>query len=184
MYDEFKEYNTVIDSKHKLLDLHLKEVWEYRDLILLFVKRDFISKYKQTVLGPFWALIQPFLTTIVYTFVFGSLAGLSTVDIPGEYIVPGFLFYLSGNICFSYFSGTLSATSSTFIANSGIMGKVYYPRLASPISTVFSHLISFGIQFAMLLAFWIYYMLKGGTSIQITPMLFMLPLIILQMMSN
>ncbi|MGM9929619.1 MAG: ABC transporter permease [Bacillus sp. (in: firmicutes)] len=182
MSNNLHNYKIVIDSKHRIFDLHLKEVLAYRDLIFLFVKRDFISKYKQTILGPLWALIQPFLTTIVYTFVFGALAGLSTVDIPGDYAVPGFLFYLSGSICWSYFSGTLSATSSTFITNSGVMGKVYYPRLVSPIATVFSHLISFGIQFAMLLVVWVIYYVKGGTSLQITPMLLMIPLVLLQLM--
>lgn len=182
MKDDFQKFKICIDSKHRILDLHLKEVFAYRDLIMLFVKRDFISKYKQTILGPIWALIQPFLTTVVYTLVFGSLAGLSTVDVTGSYILPGFLFYLSGNICWSYFSGTLSATSSTFIANSSVMGKVYYPRLVSPISTAFSHLISFAIQFAMLAAFWVFYIVKGGTSIQVTPMLLFVPLVIMQMM--
>jgi len=162
--------------------LHLKETFSYRDLIFLFVKRDFVSKYKQTVLGPAWALIQPLLTTVVYTLVFGGLAGLTTADVEGDYIIPDFLFYLSGSICWSYFSGTLIATSSTFLANSGVMGKVYYPRLVSPVSTALSHLISYGIQFAMLLVAWIVYAITGGTSIAVTPWLLLLPLVILQMM--
>ena len=177
-----QHFKTVITSKHKLMDLHLKETFQYRDLIFLFVKRDFVSKYKQTILGPAWAIIQPLMTTVVFTIVFGSLAGLTTADVAGEYILPGFLFYMSGNICWSYFSGTLTATSNTFLSNSGTMGKVYYPRLVAPISTAFSNLISFGIQFAMLIAFWLFYVIKGGTSIRITPMLLLLPLTILQMM--
>ena len=96
-------FKNVITSEHKLMDLHIKETFQYKDLIFLFVKRDFISKYKQTILGPAWALIQPFLTTVVFTIVFGSLAGLTTSDIEGNYIMPGFLFYMSGNICWSYF---------------------------------------------------------------------------------
>ena len=177
-----QHFKTVITSKHKLMDLHLKETFQYRDLIFLFVKREFVSKYKQTILGPAWAIIQPLMTTVVFTIVFGNLAGLTTADVAGEYILPGFLFYMSGNICWSYFSGTLSATSNTFLSNSGTMGKVYYPRLVAPISTAFSNLISFGIQFAMLICFWLFYVIKGGTSIRITPMLLLLPLTILQMM--
>ena len=175
-------FKTRIDSKHKLFDLHIRETLSYRDLIWLFVKRDFVSKYKQTVLGPAWALIQPLLTTVVYTLVFGGLAGLTTADVEGDYVLPGFLFYLSGSICWSYFSTTLSATSNTFLLNSGVMGKVYFPRLVSPIATSISHLISFGIQFAMLVVAWIVYAIIGGTSIAVTPMLLFLPLVILQMM--
>lgn len=175
-------FKTRINSKHKLFDLHIRETLSYRDLILLFVKRDFVSKYKQTVLGPAWALIQPLLTTVVYTLVFGGLAGLTTADVEGDYVLPGFLFYLSGSICWSYFSTTLSATSNTFLLNSGVMGKVYFPRLVSPIATSISHLISFGIQFAMLVVTWIVYAIIGGTSIAVTPMLLFLPLVILQMM--
>lgn len=175
-------FKTRITSQHRLFDLHLKETLSYRDLIVLFVKRDFVSKYKQTVLGPLWALIQPLLTTVVYTLVFGGLAGLTTADVEGDYVLPGFLFYLSGSICWSYFSGVLTATSSTFLTNSSVMGKVYYPRLVSPISTALSHLISFGIQFAMLVVAWIVYAIIGGTSIAVTPWLLFLPLVILQMM--
>ena len=175
-------FKTQITAHHGLFDLHLKETFSYRDLISLFVKRDFVSKYKQTVLGPAWALIQPLLTTVVYTLVFGGLAGLTTADVEGDYVLPGFLFYLSGSICWSYFSTTLMATSSTFIANSGVMGKVYYPRLVSPISTALSHLISFGIQFAMLVVAWIVYAIIGGTSLAVTPWLLFLPLVVLQMM--
>ena len=175
-------FKTRINSKHKLFDLHIRETLSYRDLILLFVKRDFVSKYKQTVLGPAWALIQPLLTTVVYTLVFGGLAGLTTADVEGDYVLPGFLFYLSGSICWSYFSTTLSATSNTFLLNSGVMGKVYFPRLVSPIATSISHLISFGIQFVMLVVTWIVYAIIGGTSIAVTPMLLFLPLVILQMM--
>ena len=178
---EQQKFKTVITSKHKLFDLHIKETFQYRDLILLFVKRDFTALYKQTILGPLWALIQPLLTTVVFTIIFGSLAGLTTADTAGEFILPGFLFYMSGNICWSYFSGTVTATSNTFIGNRATMGKVYYPRLVTPIATAFSHLVSFGIQFAMFLAIWLVYIIIGGTSIAITPYLLFIPLIVVQM---
>lgn len=171
-----------ISSKHRIFDLHLKETLRYRDLIFLFVKRNFTTQYKQTILGPLWAIIQPLLTTVVFTIVFGNLAKLTTADVPGEYIIPGFLFYMSSNICWGYFSSTLNATSNTFLDNRGTMGKVYYPRLVAPIATAFSRLISFGIQFAMLTAFWIFFVIHGGTSIRVTPWLLMIPFLILQLM--
>ena len=177
-----QQFETVITSEHKLLDFHLKEVLKYKDLIFLFVKRDFTARYKQTILGPAWALIQPLLTTVVFTIIFGNLAKLTTADVAGDFVVPGFLFYMAGNICWGYFSSTLQRTSNTFISNRNIMGKVYYPRLVAPISTALSTLVSFGIQFLMFLLFWIFYMIRGGTSIRVTPMLLMIPLVILQMM--
>lgn len=171
-----------ITSKHKLFDLHLRETFKYRDLIFLFVKRDFTALYKQTILGPLWAIIQPLLTTVVFTVIFGNLARLTTADVPGDFIVPGFLFYMSGNICWHYFSNVVSVTSKTFINNRTTMGKVYYPRLVAPVSTAFSGLISFGIQFIMFIAFWFFFLIKGGTSIAVTPMLLFIPLTVLQMM--
>ena len=152
------EYNrtTVIRPKTGWFDLHLRELTHYKDLVFLFVKRNFISMYKQTVLGPAWAVIQPFLTTVVFSLVFGSIAGLSANG------VPAFVFYLSGNVLWGYFSGCLTQTSDTFIANSGILGKVYFPRLVMPISTVLSKLIDFAIQFAFLLIFVVFYTLTGA----------------------
>lgn len=176
-----KNFKIVITSKHKLFDLHIKELFDYKDLIKLFVKRDFTALYKQTILGPIWAIIQPLFTTVVFTIIFGSLAKLATSDINGNYILPSFLFYMSGNICWTYFSNTLHETSNTFISNTKIMGKVYYPRLVTPISTALSQLISFGIQFVMLIIILMFYIIKGGTSITITPALLLLPLTILQM---
>lgn len=176
-----QHFRTIISSEHKLFDLHLKETFQYRDLILLFVKRDFTAMYKQTVLGPLWAVIQPLLTTVVFTIIFGNLAHLTTADVDGSFVLPGFLFYMSGNICWGYFSATLSATSNTFLANRGIMGKVYFPRLVTPIATALSKLISFGIQFAMFLCFWLFFLLRGGTSIRVTPMLLLVPLCLLQL---
>ncbi len=175
-------YKIKISSKHKLFDLHIKETFNYRDLIFLFVKRNFVTSYKQTLLGPLWVLIEPLFSSFVFTIIFGELAGLSTTDIAGDYVVPSFLFYMSGNICWSYFSSTLTQTSNTFLNNSGTMGKVYYPRLVAPVSTAFSGLISLGIQFALYLLLWIFFIIKGGTSITVTPMLLLIPLCVLQMM--
>ncbi len=175
-------YKILITPEHKLLDLHLKETFQYRDLILLLVKRDFTALYKQTILGPLWAIIQPILSTVVFTIVFGNLARLTTADTEGNYILPGFLFYMAGNICWAYFSATLQKTARTFIDNRGVMGKVYYPRLVSPIATALSQLISFGIQFSLFLCFCLFYLLRGGTSISVTPMLLLLPLCVVQMM--
>lgn len=177
-----QSFKTVITSEHRPFNLHLKETFSYRDLIMLFVKRDFFTLYKQTILGPLWAIIQPLFTTVVFTIIFGSLAGLTRADTAGEFVLPRFLFYMSGNICWSYFSSTLSTTSNTFISNRRVMGKVYYPRLVSPISTALSRMISFGIQFAIFLLIWLYFVIRGGTSIAITPKLLLLPLCILQMM--
>lgn len=177
-----QHFKTHISSQHNLFDLHLRETLQYRDLILLFVKRDFTTQYKQTILGPLWAIIQPLLTTVVFTIVFGNLAKLTTADVPGNYIIPGFLFYMVSNICWGYFASTLSVTSNTFLNNRGTMGKVYYPRLVAPISTALSRLVSFGIQFALLLVIWGFFLVKGGTSIKITPWLLLIPVLILQMM--
>ena len=151
-----EQHLTVIRPRSGWLDLHLGELLRYRDLILLFVKRDFVSLYKQTVLGPAWAVIQPFLTTIVFSLVFGSMAGLAPEG------VPSFLFYLSGTVVWTYFSNCLTRTSDTFIANAAILGKVYFPRLVMPVSTVLSKLIDFAIQYAFLLVFLGVYLLTGA----------------------
>lgn len=177
-----QHFKTHISSQHNLFDLHLRETLQYRDLIFLFVKRNFTAQYKQTVLGPLWAIIQPLLTTVVFTIVFGNLAKLTTADVPGDYIIPGFLFYMASNICWGYFSSTLGATSNTFLSNRGTMGKVYYPRLVAPISTALSRLVSFGIQFALMIVIWAFFLIKGGTSIKVTPWLLMIPVLLLQMM--
>ena len=161
-----ENFKTIITAEHHLLDLHLRETFQYRDLIFMFVKRDFTSVYKQTILGPLWAIIQPLLTTVVFTVIFGNLAKLTTADIPGEFAIPGFLFYMAGNICWGYFSSTLQATSNTFLINRATMSKVYYPRLVSPIATAFSKLISFGIQLVMFLVIWVIYYMKGEVSIR------------------
>lgn len=169
-----QEFQTVITPKRRLFDFNFKEIWAYRDLIRLFVKRNFVSQYKQTILGPLWAIIQPLFTTVIFTIIFGNLAGLA----PGG--VPSFAFYLCGSIAWGYFAGCLTATSSTFTANSSIMGKVYFPRLVMPITTVFSQLISFVIQFVMFLGFWVYYCIVGAVS-PAWWMIAMTPLFVLQL---
>lgn len=177
-----EQYKITIVSQHRLLDLHLRELFQYKDLVFLLVKRDFISLYKQTVLGPLWAIIQPLLTTVVFTVVFGNLARLTTLDAAGDYVVPGFLFYMSGSICWAYFSAVLQNTANTFIKNRNTMGKVYYPRLVSPIATALSNGISFAIQLGLFLVIWLIVFFQGGTSIHATPKLLLFPLLILQMM--
>ena len=142
---------TIIRPHAGWLDLHLGELAHYKDLIFLFVKRNFVSLYKQTILGPTWAVIQPLLTTVVFSLVFGNIAGLAADG------VPSFIFYLTANVIWAYFSSCLTTTSDTFIANSAILGKVYFPRLVMPISTVISKLIDFAIQFSFMVIFVIYF---------------------------
>lgn len=179
-----QKFKTVVDSKHKLLDLKLKETFRYRDLIFLFVKRDFVAQYKQTILGYLWSIIQPLFTTVIYTVVFGSLAGLTTVDVAkAEGLkIPTLLFYMSGTICWGLFSGSLSVNSSVFAANSGIMGKVYYPRLVSPIASTLSQFVSFLIKFAMFFLIWIGCFIWGGYDMKFSPMLLTAPVCMLQLM--
>ena len=170
-------YYKKITPEHKWYDLKLKEVWRYRDLVLLLVRRDFVAKYKQTVLGPAWAVIQPLLTTVVFTFIFGSIAGLAESG-----SVPTFLFYMCGNIAWQLFAGCLSKTGRTFVENRNIMEKVYFPRLAMPVSTCISQLVAFAIQAAMFVLFVIIYMFIPGFHIQITKFLLFIPLFILQIL--
>jgi len=177
-----KAYNYVISAEHRLLDLHLRDAVAYRDLIRLFVRRDFTTTYKQTVLGPLWALIQPLLTTVVFTLVFGSLAGLTTADTEGSFVIPSFLFFMSGNICWGYFSAATKRIANTFLSNYGVMSKVYFPRIVMPIASSFTRLISFIIQFGIFLVLWAFFAVRGGTDIRITPQLLLVPLSVLQMM--
>ncbi|MEC3877198.1 ABC transporter permease [Chryseobacterium salviniae] len=149
------KWTEIIEARHSLLDLKLKEVWNYKDLVYMFVKRDFISGFKQTILGPIWFFINPILTTITFLIVFGKIAGLPTDD------APPLLFYLSGVTLWNYFSSCLIGTSSTFVGNAGIFGKVYFPRLVTPISIVISNLMRFGVQFLLFLMVWAYYLFKG-----------------------
>ncbi len=166
-------WSLVIRPKTGWFDLHLADVWRYRDLTLLFVWRDFVSVYKQTILGPLWHLIQPLFTTVLFTVIFGKVAKLSTDD------VPPMLFYMAGITCWNYFADCLNRASGTFIQNAGIFGKVYFPRLCAPVSVVISNIIKFGIQFALFLGFLAFFMLKGApvhpnALILLTPVLVLL----------
>ena len=147
------EWDLEIKPQTHLLDINLKEVWKYRDLLWMFVKRDFTAQYKQTILGPLWHFIQPLFTTVVFLVVFTNIAKISTDG------VPPVLFYMSGITIWNYFSSCLNATSNTFVANAGIFGKVYFPRLVIPLSTVLSNIVKFGIQFLLLLAAMLWYKL-------------------------
>jgi len=153
------QWTTVIEARNGWLDLNIREWWRYRDLILLFVKRNFTVVYKQTILGPLWAILQPLLTTVIFTVVFGNLAGLPTDD------VPPFLFYMCGNVAWSYFASCLNGTSKTFIDNSKVFGKVYFPRMAVPIATVITNLITFVIQFVFFLCFLLYFATRPDSII-------------------
>ena len=150
-------WDLVIEPKAAILDLNLKEVWRYRDLLWLFVKRDFSAQYKQTILGPLWHFIQPIFTTLVFLLVFGKIA-----NIPTDGINPKLLFYMSGITIWNYFSACLTATSTTFVSNAAIFGKVYFPRLVIPLSTVLSNIIKFAIQFGLLLAVMIWFGIKNN----------------------
>lgn len=155
MANDVQQYHTHITSEHKWFDLKLKEVWQYRDLIWLFTKRSFVLKYKQTVLGPAWLFLNPIMTSLIYTFVFGGIAGIETDG------VPQILFYLGGNAIWTFFSTCLTTNANAFIANSSVFGKVYFPRLTTPISNVLSSVFQFGIQMILVLAFLIYYVATG-----------------------
>lgn len=150
------KWDMIIEPKTSLFDLKLREVWKYRDLLVLFVRRDFVAAYKQTILGPVWHFIQPIFTTIMFLLVFGKIAG-----IPTDGIHP-ILFYMSGITIWNYFSSCLTSTSNTFLSNAGIFGKVYFPRLISPLSTVASNLVKFGIQFLLLFAIMVYLGITTG----------------------
>ena len=178
--DETK-FKTTITSKHRLFDLHLRETFKYRDLIWLFVKRDFTALYKQTILGPLWAIIQPVLTTFVFSFVFGTLAGLATGDVPGSFNVPSFLFYMTGTMLFTYFSNNVNSVSKIFIANRATMGKVYYPRLVQPIASSLSNLIPLVINLFLFFIVWLVYLLIGQYTIYASWWLLFIPVVILQL---
>jgi len=148
---------TTIKPKDKLLSIDFKEIWRYRDLMFLFVKRNIITQYKQTILGPLWFFIQPAMTVIMYMVVFGGIAGIGTDNRPQA------LFYLGGICCWQYFSDCLGKSSGTFLSNAGIFGKVYFPRLVSPLSDIISNLVRFGIQFMLFLIVYAYYLIWPGT---------------------
>ncbi len=149
-------WDMVIAPQRGLFDLRLVELWKYRDLVLLFVRRDFVALYKQTILGPLWYLIQPLLTTITFTVIFGQIASLPTDGLPQ------FLFYMSGTVIWAYFADCLNKTSNTFVQNANLFGKVYFPRLAVPVSILLSNLVMFAIQFAFFLLFVAFFALRGS----------------------
>lgn len=152
---ENENWTTIIKPKNKLFEVNLKEIWDYRDLMTLFVKRTITVQYKQTILGPLWWFIQPAMTVIMYMVVFGGIAGIPTDGIPQP------LFYLGGVAMWQYFSDCLTKTSNTFVANSGIFGKVYFPRLIMPLSGIISNLVRFGIQIGLFILVYIYYVIIG-----------------------
>lgn len=171
---ENENWTTVIKPRNGLFEVNLKEIWDYRDLLVMFVKRDITVQYKQTVLGPLWWLIQPALTVIIYMVVFGGIAGIPTDDVPQP------LFYLSGVCMWQYFADCLNRTSNTFVTNAGIFGKVYFPRMIMPLSNVISNLVRFGIQVGLFILVYIYYAIKG---IAPSPNLYLLlfPLLVVMM---
>ena len=173
MENKNTEWTNVISSEHSLFKLNLKEVWDYRDLVYMFVKRDFVSSFKQTILGPLWFFINPIFTTVVYLIVFGNIANLSTDG------APKILFYLAGVTLWNYFSSSLGGTSNVFVGNAGIFGKVYFPRLVMPITIVISNLMRFGVQFLLFIVVFFYYWYKG----EVTPNWWVLftPIFILMM---
>ena len=149
------DYHTHISSQHQMLKLNLKEVWQYRDLIWLFTKRNFTVAYKQTVLGPAWLFLNPLVSSIIYAFVFGGIAGIGTDGIPS------ILFYMCSNAIWIYFSSCVTKNASTFTANAGVFGKVYFPRLTIPISNMISAMIQFGIQILMVMGVLVFYLIRG-----------------------
>lgn len=169
-------WNTRIRPKTGWFDIDLKELWRYKDLVWMLVKRDFTLIYKQTILGPAWVVIQPLLTTLIFTVIFGNIAGLPTDG------MPKFMFYMGGNIAWQYFANCLTTTSNTFIANRQIFGKVYFPRLCMPVSTVVSQLINFFVQFALFIGFVVYYAVQPDAVVHPNWRLILLtPLMLLQL---
>ncbi len=171
-----ENWDMIIEPQGHLFDLKLKDVWQYRDLLLLLVRRDFVSFYKQTILGPLWFFIQPIFTTLIYTFIFGNLANMSTDSLPQP------LFYMAGITAWNYFSDCITKTSTVFKDNANIFGKVYFPRLIMPLSLVVSNLIRFAVQmFLFLLTMAWYYWVKGVHSFHFTSYVLLFPIIIVLM---
>ena len=172
-----KQWDLVIGSKNRLISVDLREVWRYRDLLRMFVKRDFVTYYKQTILGPIWFFIQPIFTTITYVLIFGKVAGLST---DGS---PQILFYLAGVTAWNYFADCLNKISTVFKDNQATFGKVYFPRLVVPLSSVLSNLLKFGIQLGLFLLTWCYYYFFENSQIQIQIEVLLIPILIMLMAS-
>jgi lipopolysaccharide transport system permease protein len=175
--EQTQDWDLIIKGNTTLFDINFSDLWRYRDLLGLFVKRDFISFYKQTILGPLWFFIQPIFTTIVFTFIFGNLAGISTDGLPKH------LFYLSGITAWNYFSDCLTKTSTVFRDNASIFGKVYFPRLIMPLSIVASNLVRFGVQLLLLLCMMGYFAVfpVSGAQFHVTYAIFLFPLLVLLM---
>lgn len=172
--DALRDWDLIIEPQTSLLELNLKDVWRYRDLLWLLVKRDFVSFYKQTILGPLWFFIQPLFTTIIFTFIFGNLAGLSTDGLPQP------LFYMAGITAWNYFADCLTKTSTVFRDNANIFGKVYFPRLIMPLSIVVSNLVRFGVQMLLFFMMMAYYAYMGG-SFAPNAYVLLFPILVLQM---
>jgi lipopolysaccharide transport system permease protein len=173
--DNSDSWDLEIKPRASLLDLNLKEVWRYRDLMMLFVRRDFVAQYKQTILGPVWHIVQPILTTLMFLLIFRKIA-----NIPTDGIEP-ILFYMSGITIWNYFATCLTTTSNTFVANAGIFGKVYFPRLVLPLSVVISNIVKFGIQLGLLLAAMIWFALFRGIPIEFGWSWLLIPVLVLLM---
>ena len=175
MENQNLSWTTEIKPKNKLLSIDFKEIWKYRDLMLLFVKRNIITQYKQTILGPLWYFIQPIMTTVMYMVVFGGIAKISTDGLPQP------LFYLAGISFWQYFADCLNKTSNTFVSNAGIFGKVYFPRLVTPLSDVISNLVRFAIQFVLFLIVYAYYAIFTDVQIHTNWYILLLPLLIVML---
>lgn len=169
------QWTTIIRPRTGWFDVNLEELWRYRDLIVMFVKRNFTVMYKQTILGPLWIILNPLITTVLFNVVFGGIAGLSTDG------TPSFLFYMAGNTVWTFFASCINGTANTFVANSQVFGKVYFPRLTTPISQVLTSLINFFIQFVMYILFWVYFAVTGS-GVHLTAWAFAVPLVVLEVM--
>ena len=165
-----EQWDLIIRPKNRLLDLKLKEVWQYRDLLKLWVRREYVGAYKQTILGPAWHFISPIFATLIYMFIFGKIAKLSTAG------VPMFLFYNGGLAIWGFFNGCFGSSSGAFTSNAGIFGKVYFPRLIMPLASIVSSLIKFGIQFLLLLTVYFYFLIFKGYHPQVGWGLFFIPM--------
>ncbi|MBI4931339.1 MAG: ABC transporter permease [Bacteroidetes bacterium] len=172
---EKDEWTHIIKSKSSWLNIKLSQLWSFRDLIFLFVKRDFTATYKQTILGPLWHFLQPIISSFIFTFAFSFIAKISTENIPPV------LFYLSGIVPWSYFAECTTRTSNTFVQNAGIFGKVFFPRMVVPVSSVLSNLIRFSVQFCLFLIFFFVYYLKGNVAIHPNYFILLFPVLIITM---
>ncbi len=168
-----EQWNTLISPKKNLFSLNLKEVWNYNDLLFMFVKRDFVTIYKQTILGPLWFFIQPIFTALIYTFIFGKVANISTDGLPK------ILFYMSGTICWNYFADCLNKTATVFRDNQNIFGKVYFPRLITPLSIIVSNLLKLGIQLLLFICFLAFYFFFKDVTINFNQEILLFPLLII-----